>query len=67
MCEIVKRRKSEKNMYLHIIDGDTYSVKKMPIAKYEYAKHFGDDFLNAASTLTTERDLSDSYRAVLVS
>ena len=67
MCEIVKLRKSKKNVYLHIVDGDMYSVKKMPIAKYEYAKCFGDDFLNIVSTPTTERDLADSYRAVLVS
>ena len=65
MCQITKKRKSNKFVYLHIIDGDMYSVKKMPIKSYEYAATFNNpDLLNAASILTNDRDVDDSYSAV---
>lgn len=67
MCEIKRVRRSEKNVYLTIDDGVYTSVKKMPIAKYEYAKQFNNaDFLEAASMMTTERDLDDSLSAVAI-
>lgn len=67
MCVIERIRKSKKNIYLTIDDGIYTSVKKLPIEKYEYAKQFNNpDFLDAVSTLTTERDLDDSLDAVAI-
>ena len=67
MCMIENIRRSSRNIYLTINEDDIISVKKLSIAKYEYAKQFGNsDFLNAVSTLTTERDIEDSYSAVTI-
>ena len=65
MCEIVRRRKSQKRVYLDIIDGDMYAVKKIDLPAYEYAAQFNDpDFLNLASRYTSDRDFSDAAQAI---
>lgn len=63
--EIKRIRKSQKNVYLTFDDGESTSVKKLPIAKYEYARLFNNlDFLEAVSIMTTEKDLDDALIAV---
>ena len=66
MCMIEKVRRSSRNIYLTINEDDIISIKKLPIAKYEYAKQFGNsDFINAVSVLTTEKDIEDIFTASL--
>ena len=65
MCKIVEKRKSKNYVYLHVIDDDTYSVKKMKTDDYNFAAGFNNpDFLNMVSVLTTDKDIADSYYAV---
>ena len=65
MCEIVRKRKSGKRVYLDIIDGDMYAVKKLDLSAYEYAAGFNNpDFLNLASQCTSDRDFNDASRSV---
>ena len=65
MCEIIRKRKSGKRVYLDIIDGNMYAVKKLDLSAYEYAAGFNNpDFLNLVSQFTSDRDFSDAARAV---
>lgn len=65
MCKIVRKRQSQKHVYLDIIDDDMYIVKKMKIAAYEYAARFHNaDFLNLVSKDTSDRDFNDAAYAV---
>ena len=65
MCEIVRKRKSRKHVYLDIIDGDMYAVKKLDLSSYEYAARFNNpDFLNLASKSTSDRDFTDAALAI---
>ena len=64
MCEVIRRRKSKKFVYLDIIDGEMYQVKKMSLPEYEYAKNFRNaDLLNAISRQTKDRDFHDAFLA----
>ncbi len=64
MCEIVRKRSSDKLVYLDIIDDDMYMVKKMKIDDYKYAASFHNpDFLKMVSHYTDDRDFDDAARA----
>lgn len=65
MCEIFRTRKSDRNVYIELVDGEFGGVKKIPLQKFEWAKTFHNpDFLAATSTWTTDRDFNDSASAV---
>ncbi len=71
MTTLVERRRSAKNVYLHLVneDDDLYSVKKLPIEKYEYAVRLCGgkenlDFLYKVGIDTNDRDIWDSYHSV---
>lgn len=70
MTTLVERRKSAKNVYLHLINEEEglYSVKRLPIDKYEYAIRLCGkenlDFLYKVGINTHDRDIWDSYHSV---
>lgn len=70
MTTLVERRKSAEYVYLHLIneEDDLYSVKKLPIDKYEYALRLcgreDPEFLYKVGIRTHDRDIWDSYHSV---
>lgn len=70
MCEIINRRKSNKNVFIHFDNDDEnfFGVKKIPIRDYNYAVRLcgreNPDFLFKVSKKTSERDIVESYNAV---
>lgn len=69
LIELVKKKRSAKNVYLHFVKDEYYKVKKLPIDKYHAAINLCNeenllDFLYLISSQTGERDEVDSYYSV---
>lgn len=65
MCEIYRTSQSARNVYIEMSDDEYWGLKKLPRAKYEWAKQFKNpDFLAEAAVWTTERDFNDSASSV---
>lgn len=70
MISIESRRQSAKKIYLNFINGNIYEVRKLALDKYKYALSIyngeNPEFLYRVSWPTRERDIIDSYSAVVV-
>ena len=67
MCKIYATRRSSRFVYIELDDevNDYYGVKKITPEKFEFARRFGNDFLNTVSQeTTTRRDESDAIKAM---
>lgn len=66
MCKIYDTRKNIETgtVFLHIEDDEAIGIKKLSLAKFDFAKKFKNmDFLDKVSSWTNERDLMNSYYA----